>query len=758
MAQDVFSKMPEEPWLLNEDGYLKVDTDVKKIIYHPSLNVILISTNNGLVRVLDVNSGVILQSTDLSAKNGSEVKCKYIPIEDRVLFCDGQAIGVRTDYNGVLLLDSALQKILTDSKENVKIELLLSEAVILKQSLSNAAVANGEQIINELQNVIAAAQQSHKKGIKAQKWNTACVTLPVGDIKSITSSIVSDFVTKKIHNPELQVASAVKERISELLGDPTNATDRKMMASEVRRRETFSQWPHMDYKWALPEQMAQAGFYHQPNASGDDRAMCFTCTVCLVSWERTDEPWSEHERHSPSCPFVIGEYTQNVPISVTNATAPAIDATFRGSNITILGTSSIPKLLPTSTSDGLVSVFDVSGKIKRTHSFFVTQFDSHILERFTQDFGVPGFWNDEKKSSVDKKVTALSVVSDKSGKDKPGSKLVRPTIVCGITIGQSSDNVINVGIEPSSPPSENFASSIVGSGTENLNHNKRAYLVVYDFMYNKEQEKSFQDKSHDSKKSELDFDNQFVEDPMIYDQLTNIIDMVQPDEVSNSEEYSLLKELTSFYKTLIPALIDIVEKWLLLLYRLSVFETQPWRSRLAKISNIQFLPRVLRNNKIKNNVIVQREITVPFLLFISRLKETLSNRRILNLKLKGESDSVFLPPAVPLPVNNITKKPHSGPRLVAVDVHTSEADSSSASDILGYLPNGPFITEPNESSISDHIVDLKKNQSNKKLNYSRAVQCIPLPDECKPYTDLEVTSILSTQDENHVLVTFRLLE
>ena len=69
--------------------------------------------------------------------------------------------------------------------------------------------------------------------------------------------------------------------------------------------------------------MAQAGFYHQPSSTGDDRAMCFTCNVCLVCWEPTDEPWSEHERHSPQCPFVKGEYTQNVPMSVTYATEPS---------------------------------------------------------------------------------------------------------------------------------------------------------------------------------------------------------------------------------------------------------------------------------------------------------------------------------------------------------------------------------------------------------------------------------------------------
>ena len=32
----------------------------------------------------------------------------------------------------------------------------------------------------------------------------------------------------------------------------------------------------------------------QPSSSGDDRAMCFTCSVCLVCWEPTDEPWYEY--------------------------------------------------------------------------------------------------------------------------------------------------------------------------------------------------------------------------------------------------------------------------------------------------------------------------------------------------------------------------------------------------------------------------------------------------------------------------------
>lgn len=65
---DVYNKMAEEPCLLKEDGYLNADTDLKQIVYHPTLNVILICTNSGLVRVLDVNSGLVLQSTSLSGK------------------------------------------------------------------------------------------------------------------------------------------------------------------------------------------------------------------------------------------------------------------------------------------------------------------------------------------------------------------------------------------------------------------------------------------------------------------------------------------------------------------------------------------------------------------------------------------------------------------------------------------------------------------------------------------------------------------
>lgn len=151
---------------------------------------------------------------------------------------------------------------------------------------------------------------------------------PIGKLKTVCSQLVEELKRDRSkHNlPGLPVASSVVYRLQNLLENPTTADTRSLMCSEEARRNTFTSWPHMTYKWALPEAMAEAGFYHQPNSTGEDRALCFTCNVCLVYWEPCDEPWSEHERHSPNCPFVKGEYTNNVPLSVSNATERAMSS------------------------------------------------------------------------------------------------------------------------------------------------------------------------------------------------------------------------------------------------------------------------------------------------------------------------------------------------------------------------------------------------------------------------------------------------
>lgn len=124
--------------------------------------------------------------------------------------------------------------------------------------------------------------------------------------------------------------------------------------------------------------MAQAGFYHQSSESGDDRAMCFTCSVCLVCWEKTDEPWSEHERHSPDCPFLKGEYTQNVPLSVTQATSPAtrtggFDIISSGDNGSIACVGNV--------STGDIVVWNIERQLKKSVTFNIKTCEKGILKK-----------------------------------------------------------------------------------------------------------------------------------------------------------------------------------------------------------------------------------------------------------------------------------------------------------------------------------------------------------------------------------------
>lgn len=75
------------------------------------------------------------------------------------------------------------------------------------------------------------------------------MNLPLECLRSAANNIISELLLANKHTPELGVASAIQERLSELMGEQSNASDRRAMASEAKRRETFTHWPHMDYKY-----------------------------------------------------------------------------------------------------------------------------------------------------------------------------------------------------------------------------------------------------------------------------------------------------------------------------------------------------------------------------------------------------------------------------------------------------------------------------------------------------------------------------
>lgn len=71
----------------------------------------------------------------------------------------------------------------------------------------------------------------------------------------IASNVVYQLKRIDRHIPALAIASAVSERLTDLLVggrmlEAVNAgsSQRFLMYAEATRRQTFARWPHMDYK------------------------------------------------------------------------------------------------------------------------------------------------------------------------------------------------------------------------------------------------------------------------------------------------------------------------------------------------------------------------------------------------------------------------------------------------------------------------------------------------------------------------------
>ncbi|KAH3853370.1 hypothetical protein DPMN_095892 [Dreissena polymorpha] len=374
-------------WYVYEDGCISVDEPVSSVTYHSSLNAIIVTTDEPGVKIYDVTSGSVLQKSDLSAAPGEKVQTTYLAEKNAMVFTNSQAVGVRKDLQGVLLIDTALQMPLSSQDKNVRLELPLAEASQLLKSIYGAELPCTDEtavVISELQKQISKVQEATKGNHKTAKWATVCLNVPCSALRTVCICLTTELKRLNVYTPGLSIASAVSHRLGYLspsssIETPVNGlVERSAMYSEAARHETFSKWPHMDYKWALPDPMAQAGFYHQPNMSGDDRALCFTCNVCLVCWEPTDEPWSEHERHSPSCPFVKGEHTQNVSLSVTYATQPALPHSSTGDRIACVGTTACEDYLATSTSHGNIVVWNLKHKLKK-HCQFVLDVSETVV-------------------------------------------------------------------------------------------------------------------------------------------------------------------------------------------------------------------------------------------------------------------------------------------------------------------------------------------------------------------------------------------
>ncbi|XP_061177295.1 baculoviral IAP repeat-containing protein 8-like [Saccostrea echinata] len=64
------------------------------------------------------------------------------------------------------------------------------------------------------------------------------------------------------------------------------------------RIQTFASWPIN----VQAKKLAEAGFF---SIKVEDSVRCFQCGVGLRNWDPEDDPWVEHARWRPSCPFVV---------------------------------------------------------------------------------------------------------------------------------------------------------------------------------------------------------------------------------------------------------------------------------------------------------------------------------------------------------------------------------------------------------------------------------------------------------------------
>lgn len=124
--------------------------------------------------------------------------------------------------------------------------------------------------------------------------------------------------------------------------------------------------------------MAGAGFYYEP--TGSDRAICFQCGICLLYWEPTDEPWSEHERHSTHCPYVMGRFTENVPLLISDATSHA-QQHFSTQLISCWSSVYESNFWGTGSQDGVATLWDLQHGFTPLRLLQLGQYDSNRVDR-----------------------------------------------------------------------------------------------------------------------------------------------------------------------------------------------------------------------------------------------------------------------------------------------------------------------------------------------------------------------------------------
>jgi hypothetical protein len=92
----------------------------------------------------------------------------------------------------------------------------------------------------------------------------------------------------------------------------------RKLKRELIRFRTFLNWLSTAVE---PNLLAKAGFFY---FNDGDKVQCAFCLGVIGTWEPTDDPFVEHRRHFPRCPFILGLPVGNVPIDTVTGTERSI--------------------------------------------------------------------------------------------------------------------------------------------------------------------------------------------------------------------------------------------------------------------------------------------------------------------------------------------------------------------------------------------------------------------------------------------------
>uniref|UniRef100_A0A1X7VLP9 UBC core domain-containing protein n=1 Tax=Amphimedon queenslandica TaxID=400682 RepID=A0A1X7VLP9_AMPQE len=467
----------------------------QSLTYLPDEGILVLTDAKGAAHFYDSTLETLLGSLD-SPVSSDPILSSLVSSSGKLLLARGSCLSARGSVTkGRFLLDTAFQSIPNDGKETISIEILPEDVRLLLHEINTSAVIPAglsglvKDIAKTLQTFIDESVDrtnisSFATPPSAKKWRYCIIKGPLDDLLDLFKKLCTPYQPSKSGakpeagvtlSPVVPVLSAIRfrllllnrsfsARLIQLEGgrEKLGSGDMSLMYSEGMRRLAYSSWPHKNYIWAEPNKMAEAGLYPLLNASATvsslahskgDRTTCFTCGMYVHRWLSSDEPWSEHTRHSQNCPYVKGEYTVNVTARYTQATHPAVCVS---SPIHLISPSLNTTLVATVTLDGNIQVWQTK------HGLFLQEYgiinlQQELLNKTSHS--PPSIRKRDKKTTPTK-----TLLSDHA------SKVIRITSLCMVAMEAQGR---------ASAGTQSTPSLIIGCIVENKKGKEDSCILVY---------------------------------------------------------------------------------------------------------------------------------------------------------------------------------------------------------------------------------------------------------------------------------------